>query len=71
MDDADDQWHVCAFVNVSGIFSGLIVNSLLICNIQGLLFIISMLITVEQLINQTAVLLHETKYQHPLPSNIY
>lgn len=26
-----------------------------------------MLITVEQLINQTTVLLRETKYQHPLP----
>lgn len=74
MDDADDQWHVCTFINLSGISSDQILNSLLIeykDNAQGLLFIILMLITVEQLIKQTTVLLHETKYQHPLPSNIY
>lgn len=65
---------MCAFINLSGISPDQILNSLLIeykDNVQGLLFIIPMLITVEQLIKQTTVLLYETKYQPPLPSNIY
>ncbi len=54
MGDADDQWHVCAFINLSGISSDQILNSLLIefkDNVQGLVFIIHILITVGQLIN--------------------
>lgn len=54
MDDADDQWHVCASIHLSGISSDQLLNSLLIenkDNVQGLLFIIPMLITVERLIN--------------------
>lgn len=54
LDDTDDQWHVCAFINLSGISSDQILNSLLIeykDNVWGLRFIIPMLITVEQLIN--------------------
>lgn len=54
MDDADDQWHVCAFIKLSGISFDQILNTLLIefkDNVQGLVFIIPILITVEQLIN--------------------